>query len=245
VDRRKQEPALAKAGDALLTALLKGSYQPQPVRGVEIPKPGGGKRQLGIPTVVDRLVQQAVLQVLGRCSIRAFRRRASASARDGERIMRFCELANTLLTGTRSWWIWISKSFSTGSHDVLMSRLARCIGDQRLLRIIRRFLAAGMMQYGVSTVRHEGTPQGGPLSPLLSNRLLDDLDKELEGRGHRFCRGACPRAARSADPGADDCNIYVRSRAAGERVMASVTGLLESRLRLRVNREKSAVAPVE
>jgi RNA-directed DNA polymerase len=102
-----------------------------------------------------------------------------------------------------------------------------------------------MMQYGVSTVRHEGTPQGGPLSPLLSNRLLDDLDKELERRGHRFCRGACPRAARSADPGADDCNIYVRSRAAGERVMASVTGLLESRLRLRVNREKSAVAPVE
>src|SRR5271166_1192505 len=114
-----------------------------------------------------------------------------------------------------------------------MSRLARRIGDARLLRITRRFLAAGMMQYGVSTVRHEGTPQGGPLSPLLSNLLLDDLDKELERRGHRFCRYA------------DDCNIYVRSQAAGERVMASVTSFLEDRLRLKVNEAKSAVARPE
>ena len=144
-----------------------------------------------------------------------------------------------------SWSISTSKNFfDRVNHDVLMSRLARRIGDRRLLQIIRRFLAAGMMRYGVSIARREGTPQGGPLSPLLSNLLLDDLDKELEGRGHRFCRGACPRAGQRPDPWADDCNIYVRSPAAGERVMASVTGFLESRLRLRVNREKSAVAPV-
>jgi RNA-directed DNA polymerase len=227
-------PWIAANKDALLTALLKGGYQPQPVRGVEIPKPGGGKRQLGIPTVVDRLVQQAVLQVLeplldpsfsgssfgfrpGRGAHHALLR-AREYVADGYDVVVDLDL---------------EKFFDRVNHDVLMSRLARRIGDQRLLRIIRRFLAAGMMQYGVSTVRHEGTPQGGPLSPLLSNLLLDDLDKELERRGHRFCRYA------------DDCNIYVRSQAAGGRVMASVTGFLESRLRLRVNREKSAVAPVE
>ena len=126
----------------------------------------------------------------------------------------------------------LEKFFDRVNLDVMMSRLARRIGDTRLLRIVRRFLAAGMMQHGVSTARYEGTPQGGPLSPLLANLLLDDLDKELERRGHRFCRYA------------DDCNIYVRSPAAGERVMASVTRFLESRLRLRVNRQKSAVAPV-
>ena len=159
--------------------------------------------------------------------------------------MHCSEPGNTSPTGMTSWSISTSKNFSTGSTTtVLMSRLARRIGDKRLLRIIRRFLAAGMMQYGVGTVRHEGTPQGGPLSPLLSNLLLDDLDKELEHRGHRFCRGACPRAGQRPDPWADDCNIYVRSQAAGERVMASVTGFLERRLRLRVNPQKSAVAPV-
>jgi RNA-directed DNA polymerase len=227
-------PWIAVNKDALLTALLKGSYQPQPVRGVEIPKPGGGKRQLGIPTVVDRLVQQAILQVLeplldpsfsassfgfrpGRGAHHALLR-AREYVADGHDVVVDLDL---------------EKFFDRVNHDVLMSRLARRIGDKRLLRIIRRFLAAGMMQYGASTERHEGTPQGGPLSPLLSNLLLDDLDKELERRGHRFCRYA------------DDCNIYVRSQAAGERVMASVTGFLESRLRLRVNREKSAVAPVE
>jgi RNA-directed DNA polymerase len=225
---------IARNKDALVTALLDGSYQPQPVRGVEIPKPGGGKRQLGIPTVVDRLVQQAILQVLEPLLDPSFSR-SSFGFRPGRG-------AHTALLRAREYVadghnvvvdLDLEKFFDRVNHDVLMSRLARRIGDTRLLRITRRFLAAGMMQYGVSTVRHEGTPQGGPLSPLLSNLLLDDLDKELEGRGHRFCRYA------------DDCNIYVRSQAAGERVMASVTGFLESRLRLRVNREKSAVAPVE
>ena len=126
----------------------------------------------------------------------------------------------------------LEKFFDRVNHDILMSRLARRVADKRLLRIVRRFLEAGMMRNGVCVERHEGTPQGGPLSPLLSNLLLDDLDQALERRGHRFCRYA------------DDCNIYVRSQAAGERVMASVSSFLERKLRLRVNREKSAVAPV-
>jgi RNA-directed DNA polymerase len=227
-------PWIAANKDALLTALLEGSYQPQPVRGVEIPKPGGGKRQLGIPTVVDRLVQQAMLQVLEPLLDPSFSA-SSFGFRPGRGAHHALLQAREYVADGHEVVVDLDleKFFDRVNHDVLMSRLARRIGDQRLLRIIRRFLAAGMMQYGVSTVRHEGTPQGGPLSPLLSNLLLDDLDKELERRGHRFCRYA------------DDCNIYVRSRAAGERVMASVTGFLESRLRLRVNREKSAVAPVE
>jgi RNA-directed DNA polymerase len=224
---------IASNKDTLLTALLDGSYQPQPVRGVEIPKPGGGKRQLGIPTVVDRLVQQAILQILEpwldpSFSASSFGFRPGRGAHDALlRAREYVADGYDIVVDLD-----LEKFFDRVNHDVLMSRLARRIGDRRLLRIIRRFLAAGMMQYGVSTVRHEGTPQGGPLSPLLSNLLLDDLDKELEGRGHRFCRYA------------DDCNIYVRSPAAGERVMASVTGFLERRLRLRVNQEKSAVAPV-
>src|SRR5713101_7919876 len=238
-------PWIAKNKDALLTALLDGSYQPQPVRGVEIPKPGGGKRQLGIPTVVDRLVQQAILQVLEPLldpsfSASSFGFRPGRGAHDALlRAREYVADGSDVVVDLD-----LEKFFDRVNHDVLMSRLARRIGDTRLLRIIRRFLAAGMMQHGVSTVRHEGTPQGGPLSPLLSNLLLDDLDKELEHRGHRFCRGACPRAGRRPDPWADDCNIYVRSQVAGERVMVSVTGFLESRLRLRVNQEKSAVAPV-
>jgi len=220
--------------EALTASLLDGTYQPQPVRGVQIPKPGGGQRQLGIPVAVDRLVQQAILQVLnpiwdptfsnssygfrpGRDAHMALEQARKYVAQEGHDIVVDLDL---------------EKFFDRVNHDILMARVARRIGDKRLLRIIRRFLQAGMMQDGVCVTRDEGTPQGGPLSPLLSNLLLDDLDQELERRGHRFCRYA------------DDCNIYVRSLAAGQRVMESVTRFLEGKLRLRVNREKSAVAPV-
>jgi RNA-directed DNA polymerase len=219
---------------ALTTSLLDGTYQPQPVRGVQIPKPGGGQRQLGIPVAVDRLVQQAILQVLnpifdptfsnssygfrpGRDAHMALEQARKYVAQEGREIVVDLDL---------------EKFFDRVNHDILMSRVARRIGDKRLLRILRRFLQAGMMQDGVCVARDEGTPQGGPLSPLLSNLLLDDLDQELERRGHCFCRYA------------DDCNIYVQSLAAGQRVMESVVRFLEKKLRLRVNREKSAVAPV-
>jgi RNA-directed DNA polymerase len=224
---------IAAHKEELIASLLDGSYRPQTVRGVEIPKPGGGVRQLGIPTVVDRLVQQAILQVLeplldptfspssygfrpGRGAHDALRQ-ASRYVADGRGIVVDMDL---------------EKFFDRVNHDILMARLARRVADKRLLKIIRRFLEAGLMQNGVQVERREGTPQGGPLSPLLANLLLDDLDKELERRGHRFCRYA------------DDCNIYVRSLAAGERALASLTRFLEERLRLRVNRQKSAAAPV-
>ena len=200
---------------------------------MEIPKPGGGKRQLGIPTVVDRLVQQAILQVLEPILDPTFSA-SSFGFRPGESAHQALAQAQTYVADGREIVVDIDleKFFDRVNHDILMARLARRIGDKRLLRIVRRFLEAGMMQAGVCIERHEGTPQGGPLSPLLANLLLDDLDKELERRGHRFCRYA------------DDCNIYVRSQAAGERVMASVVAFLEGKLRLKVNRAKSAVAAV-
>ena len=220
--------------EELIASLLDGSYRPQSVRGVEIPKPGGGVRQLGIPTVADRLVQQAILQVLEPLldptfSPSSYGFRPGRGAHDALRqASRYVAEGRVIVVDMD-----LEKFFDRVNHDILMSRLARRVADKRLLKIIRRFLEAGMMQNGVWVERREGTPQGGPLSPLLANLLLDDLDKELERRGHCFCRYA------------DDCNIYVRSQAAGERVLASLTKFLEERLRLRVNRQKSAAAPVE
>jgi len=218
----------------LIASLLDGSYQPQPVRGVQIPKPGGkGMRQLGIPTVVDRLVQQAIVQVLEPIldptfSSSSYGFRPGRSAHDALAKARayVAEGRNIVVD------IDLEKFFDKVNHDILMARLGRWVGDKRMLRIIGRFLRAGLMQNGVCVTREEGTPQGGPASPLLANLLLDDLDKELEKRGHKFCRYA------------DDCNIYVQSQAAGERVLASMTRFLEQKLKLRVNQEKSAVAVV-
>jgi len=213
--------------------LLSGAYEPNPVRGVQIPKPGGGVRQLGIPTVKDRLVQQAIVQVLEPLldptfSASSYGFRPGRSAHDALKAgSAFVEGGRTIVVDLD-----VEKFFDRVNHDILMSRLARHVEDKRLLKLVRRFLQAGLMQAGVCVRREEGTPQGGPLSPLMANLLLDDLDKELERRGHSFCRYA------------DDCNIYVYSHKAGERVMESVTRFLETRLKLNVNRTKSAVAPV-
>ena len=225
---------LAEHKEELVGSLLDGSYEPQAVLGKEIDKPGGGKRLLGIPTVVDRLVQQAILQVLEGIVDPSFSERSYGFRRGRNAHQAVKQAAEYVAEG---WGIVVDidleKFFDRVIHDMLMARLARHVSDKRLLRIVRRFLEAGMMWDGVCVERYKGTPQGGPLSPLLANLLLDDLDKELERRGHRFCRYA------------DDCNIYVRTEKAGERVMASVTRFLKEELWLQVNREKSAVAPVQ
>lgn len=221
-------------GDNLKRSLLAGEYGPQSVRAVEIPKPKGGVRKLGIPTVIDRVVQQAILQVLTPILDPTF-----SDSSYGFRPKRSAHHAlKAASTHVKEGYLYVvdldlEKFFDRVNHDVLMSRLARRIADKRLLRLTRRFLQAGMFENGICVVREEGTPQGGPLSPLLANLLLDELDKELENRGHRFCRYA------------DDCNIYVKSQQAGERVMDSVTKFLDKRLRLKVNKQKSAVAHVE
>lgn len=218
----------------LIKSLLDGSFEPQPVRQVMIPKPGGGERKLGIPTSVDRLVQQAILQVLDPLFDPGFSE-SSYGFRPKRSAHQALEKARLYVQDDYSWVVDIDleKFFDRVNHDILMSRLSHRIGDKRLLKIIGRFLRSGIMQEGITTVRQEGTPQGGPLSPLLSNILLDEVDKELERRGHKFCRYA------------DDLNIYVRSQRAGERVYLSVKRLFEETLKLKVNEEKSSVAEVQ
>lgn len=210
--------------------LLSGSYEPSPVRKREISKPGGGKRTLGIPTVMDRMIQQALHQVLTPIFDPTFSE-DSYGFRPGRSAHQAVLRAKEHIEAGFRWVVDLDleKFFDTVQHDVLMARVARRVKDKRVLRLIGRYLRAGMMEAGLMSPRTEGTPQGGPLSPLLSNILLDELDKELERRGHRFVRYA------------DDFQVYVKSKAAGERVMASLERFLAKRLRLKVNREKSAV----
>jgi RNA-directed DNA polymerase len=216
---------------AIREQLLSGTYKPQPVKRVEVPKPDGGVRKLGIPTVLDRFIQQAVMQVLQGRWDRTFSDH-SYGFRPGRSAHQAVAAAQQYIAEGYRWCVDLDleKFFDRVSHDKLMARIETRVSDRRMLKLIRTFLKAGAMESGLVSPVDEGTPQGGPLSPLLSNIVLDEFDRELERRGLRFARYA------------DDCNVYVRSRRAGERVMASITRFITAKLKLKVNERKSAVA---
>jgi RNA-directed DNA polymerase len=216
---------------AIREQLLSGTYKPQPVKRVEIPKSDGGVRKLGIPTLLDRFIQQAVMQVLQRKWERTFSDH-SCGFRPGRSAHQAVAAAQKYIAAGYRWCVDLDleKFFDRVSHDKPMAQIAARVSDKRLLKLIRSFLRAGVMEGGLVSSVDEGTPQGGPLSPLMSNIVLDELDRELERRGLRFARYA------------DDCNIYVRSQRAGERVMKSITRFLTAKLKLKVNQQKSAVA---
>src|SRR6516165_2711235 len=216
---------------AIREQLLSGTYEPKPVRRVEIAKPDGGVRKLGIPTVLERFIQQAVMQVLQRRWDRTFSD-YSYGFRPGRSAQQAVAQAQQYIAEGHGWCVDLDleKFFDRVNHDKLMSQIAKRVADKRLLKLIRAFLNAGVMENGLVSPSVEGTPQGGPLSPLLSNLVLDELDRELERRGHCFVRYA------------DDCNIYVRSERAGHRVMKSISQFITRKLKLKVNEAKSAVA---
>jgi RNA-directed DNA polymerase len=224
------KPYLQKNWPRIKEELLNGTYQPKPVRRIDIPKPGGGTRQLGVPTVMDRLIQQALNQVLTPMFDPHFSK-SSYGFRPGKSAHQAILQAKEYQLKGKVWVVDmdLEKFFDEVNHDILMSRVARKVKDKKVLLLIRRYLNSGIMVNGITSIQDKGTPQGGPLSPLLSNILLDDLDKELEKRGHCFCRYA------------DDSNIYVRTQKAGERVLSSVTNFVEKKLKLKVNKAKSAV----
>jgi len=224
---------VAKHWESIREKLLAGNYTPSPVKRVDIPKPGGGTRMLGIPTVMDRFVQQLLLGVLQpifepRFSEHSYGFRPGRGAHDA------IKAAQKYVQEGKEWVvdIDISKFFDHVNHDILMAKIGAVIRDKRVMRLIGRYLRAGIMSEGVVVAREEGTPQGGPLSPMLANVYLDALDKELEGRGLGFCRYA------------DDCNIYVGSQQAAQRVMEKIVGWIEEKLRLKVNPDKSAAGKV-